>query len=179
MTAITTSFFTEIEQSLLDAIIADCGPGSILYDGPDYMYIQTARRGQVVPIIDFGNEPHPVLTIQYAFQDDIEGAQTGADSFLHRWNIGIYAHWTNNELEMIAPTDIEFRTAISASAGVLMKRVRKAMRLATLNADDDFGEVQGIMSIPRAAYWPRRLGAYDYEVEILYELSLTTEIEEW
>jgi len=177
---ISTSFFTEIEDSIMSAVLADCGEGSALYSDPGYMFIQEVRRGQVMPVIDFAGAELPVFNIQYMYQDiDPVGAQTGADSFIHNWLAGVYAHWQNNDI-VISPYNSEaFRKAVMASAGVLMKRVRRSIRLATLSANDDFGEVQAMLTIRRSAYNLIWLGEADCEVEIVFEITLTTEAELW
>jgi hypothetical protein len=174
--AITSSFIVDIETALCAEVLRLCGIGSEAYSDPDYLQLNVARRGMIVPDFFYQESELPVFICQYLFMEREPGGQVGGESFTHHWNCGVVFKLTPTIAGQVEPSEHEFYQCVMASADTMLRRVREILvTYAPSVIDSTFSEISDMPDVKRCRIWPLRDNEFAYTVMLLFEWDLTSE----
>jgi hypothetical protein len=177
MATITESFLTRVQDAICDEVLRLCGAGPEAYPDPDYLQIQTARRGHVAQGFDVTKAELPAFVIEYIYSDETgPGGQTAGGDYTHVFNAAVLLELTGDSIGLLTEDRQEFRTAVEASADVMTRRVHRALRAFAPDVlDEGYGESSANVKVGIFRYVLREQGQFAFAVQILFELLLTTE----
>lgn len=128
MTVLTSSFISDIIQSLFADFEAKLGIGSDLYPTPAYLQVKKFRRAGGMPQLDEPDGNCPAMWMEYLAGGDKEGA-VGARHFGMQEDFNLYGKvvLSPDNMGMSTRNVDEFRIAADASTDALLRRIWKAV----------------------------------------------------
>lgn len=181
--ALTDEFLMQVEDSLLARVVQLCGTGAEAYQSPDYLQIQQAEVGMVVPDFEIHEDTElPLFKVQYFYSEPagVNTGMAGDDRLTHYWNLGVVLRLSRDIMGLQNSSDTVFYRNVIAAGRTLMERVRRAVHFFAPDVSDSSftGTAQssdlGRVTLVRP--WFQRQDADAYTVLLLYEWVVESEI---
>ena len=150
MAPLTSSFIADVEEAVLAEVLRWCGTGAEAWDEPDYLQLQTVRRGRaILPGFDLADSELPAFVMDYQLYEQT-AQHVGAFDVKHRWLCGAKVKLNPTICGYTAnPTEAAFRRCVIASADLLLKRLDEVLDVFSPGVVDTvFPESSGARHIP-------------------------------
>ena len=173
-------FLSLVDDALCARALDQCGTGANAYQSPDYLQLQAAEAGMVVPEFEVRPDADfPLFVCQYVWSVEapLNTGMANHEDHEHLWNVGVILPLSRDIMGLSTVSNLEFRRQANAAARLLMFRIRKALHgFAPSVFDSTFNNSSDIGRVRLWRPWIRVQDNDSFHAVLYFEWSMRSEV---